>query len=59
MAQEKDWADRLVDIMIDWMDSLKENPNETQNLGKWTYSVSEKRQGQEETSSSPTSKGKA
>jgi len=50
VAQDKDWVDRFVDRMSDWLNSLTEK-DETQNLGKWTYSIAEERQGEEETPS--------
>ena len=50
MAQDKDWLDRMVDRIGDWMDSLTEK-NETQNLGEWSYSIQKERQGEKETSS--------
>lgn len=48
MAQEKDWADKMVDKIGEWLDSLSDK-NETQNLGEWTRSTQKKRQGKEET----------
>jgi hypothetical protein len=50
VAHDKDWLDRLVDKIGDWMDSLTEK-DETQNLGKWSYSIQEERQGEEKTPS--------
>jgi hypothetical protein len=50
VAQDKDWLDRFVDRMSDWFDSLTEK-HETQNLGKWSYSIQEERQGEEKTPS--------
>ena len=50
MAQDKDWMDRFVDRLSDWLDSFTEK-DETQNLGEWSYSIQEERQGEEETPS--------
>ena len=50
VAQDKDWLDRFIDRMSEWFDSLTEK-DETQNLGEWSYSIAEKRQGEEETPS--------
>ena len=54
-AQDKDWLDRFIDRMSEWFDSLTEK-DETQNLGEWSYSIAEKRQGEEETPGNTTSK---
>ena len=50
MSHDKDWLDKLVDKIGDWIDSLTEK-DETQNLGEWSYSIQEERQRQKETSS--------
>ena len=49
MSHDKDWLDRLVDKIGDWMDSLTEK-DETQNLGKWSHPIQEERKGKKETS---------
>lgn len=34
MNQEKDWVDRLVDKICDWLDSLTEKPIKEQDIHK-------------------------
>ncbi len=46
VAQESDWIDRMIDRLSEWLDSLTEK-DETQNLGEWSYSIEEERQGEE------------
>lgn len=55
VSQEQDWLDRWIDRLSEWLDSLTEK-DETQNLGEWSYSISEERQGKEETSSNSPGK---
>ena len=55
VAQDKDWLDRFIDRMSEWFDSLTEK-DETQNLGEWSYSIAEERQGEEETPGNTSSK---
>jgi hypothetical protein len=50
VVQESDWIDRMIDRLSEWLDSLTEK-DETQNLGEWSYSIAEERQGEEKTSS--------
>jgi len=50
VAQESDWIDRMIDRLSEWLDSLTEK-DDTQNLGEWSYSIEEERQGEEKTSS--------
>ena len=57
MAQEEDWADRLVNRMWDYLDRICYPNGTSQNLGERKEPLQEERQGEEETSSTPTSKG--
>lgn len=54
VAQGEDWVDRMVNRIAKWLDSLTET-DETQNLGEWSYSIAEERQGEEETPGNTTS----
>lgn len=55
VSQDQDWLDRWIDRLSEWLDSLTEK-DETQNLGEWSYSIAEERQGKEKTPSNSPGK---
>jgi hypothetical protein len=56
VAHEEDWADRLVNRIWDFIDRICYPDGKPQDLGKWSQSSQEERQGEKETPSTPTSK---
>lgn len=49
VEHQEDWLDRFAARLSMWLNSLTEK-NETQNLGEWSHTIQEERQGQEKTS---------